>query len=272
MKEQEKSVYLNERHNHIMEIMRQQNAVTVTSLASMMKVSEVTIRKDLSFLEEQHLLYRVHGSAILVNRYINDRSSAEKEQLYANEKKAIGSFAASLVMTRDTIMITSGTTTQAFAEAISPNEQLTVITTTFGVASTLVKKNNVDVIQLGGMLRASSMSVLGPFAEQMLGSLSCSKLFIGVDGVDFEYGLTTTNHMEANLHRLMVESAQKVIVLADSSKFGRRGFSKICNLDHVDQIITDAGIPHTTFEKLQDAGIEVTIVDDNGAPQKMIKE
>ena len=80
MKEQEKTINLNERHNRIMEIMRQQNAISVSSLASMLKVSEVTIRKDLSLLEEQHFLYRIHGSAILVNRYINDRSMDEKSR------------------------------------------------------------------------------------------------------------------------------------------------------------------------------------------------
>lgn len=264
MKEQDKTAHLNNRHNRILEVMRQRNAVSVSALASLMKVSEVTIRKDLTILEEQHLLYRVHGSAILVSHYINDRSIAEKESLYADEKRGIGIYAASLIMPRDTIMITSGTTTQAFAREIMVDAQLTVITTTFSVASTLVSKGNVDVIQLGGMLRESSMSVLGPFAEQMLANLSCSKLFIGVDGVDFEFGLTTTNHMEANLHRLMIETAQKVIVLADHSKFGRRGFSKICTLARVNQIITDVGVSPDIVEKLTDLGIEVIIVDNEG--------
>lgn len=259
MKESDTAVYMNDRQSHIMTIMREQNAISVSALASLMKVSEVTIRKDLTFLEEQHLLYRVHGSAILVNKYINDRSIAEKEHLFAEEKRAIGICAASFIMPRDTIMITSGSTTHAFACEIKAVEYLTVITTTFGVASALVSKSNIDVIQLGGMLRASSMSVIGPFAERMLADLSCSKLFIGIDGVDLEYGLTTTNHMEANLHRQMIESAQKVIVLADSSKFGRRGFSKICDLNQVDQIITDSSTPLNTIEKLQDSGIEVTV-------------
>lgn len=261
MKETEKLPNINERHSKIMDIMRQQNAVSVSALATMMKVSEVTIRKDLSLLEEQHLLYRVHGSAILVNRYINDRSMSEKAQLYADEKRAIGAFAASQVMPRDTIMITSGSTTLAFAHEIEAKEHLTVITTAFNVASALSGQTDVDVIQLGGMLRSSSLSVIGPFAEHMLADLSCSKLYLGVDGVDFEYGLTTTNHMEANLHRQMTKAAQKVIVLADSSKFERRGFSKICDLDSVDQIITDSGTPSYIVDKLQEAGVEVVVVD-----------
>lgn len=239
MKDTDKVIHLNERQNRIMEIMRQQNAVSVATLSSLMKVSEVTIRKDLTMLEEQHMLYRVHGSAILVNRYINDRSVAEKEKLYADEKHAIGVYAARL---------------------IGQNDRLTVITSAFSVASELSTRRSVDVIQLGGMVRRSSLSVLGPFAEQMLGSLSCSKLFMGVDGVDLDYGVTTTNHIEASLHKQMIASVQKVIVLADSSKFGRRGFSKICDMSAVDQIITDDKAPASVIERLQESGVDVTVV------------
>ena len=209
MKDTDKVIHLNERQNRIMEIMRQQNAVSVATLSSLMKVSEVTIRKDLTMLEEQHMLYRVHGSAILVNRYINDRSDAD-------EKHAIGVYAARLIGPDDTIMVASGTTTLAMAREIGQNDRLTVITSAFSVASELSTRRSVDVIQLGGMVRRSSLSVLGPFAEQMLGSLSCSKLFMGVDGVDLDYGVTTTNHIEASLHKQMIASVQKVIVLADS--------------------------------------------------------
>jgi DeoR family transcriptional regulator of aga operon len=88
-----------------------------------------------------------------------------------------------------------------------------------------------------------------------------SKLFIGVDGLDPEYGLTTTNLLEANLNRTMIRAAQKTIVLCDSSKFGRRGFSRICSIDDVDQIITDSGIPRHMLDALQQRGIEVTVVE-----------
>lgn len=256
MKDTDKVIHLNERQNRIMEIMRQQNAVSVATLSSLMKVSEVTIRKDLTMLEEQHMLYRVHGSAILVNRYINDRSVAEKEKLYADEKHAIGVYAARLIGPDDTIMVASGTTTLAMAREIGQNDRLTVITSAFSVASELSTRRSVDVIQLGGMVRRSSLSVLGPFAEQMLGSLSCSKLFMGVDGVDLDYGVTTTNHIEASLHKQMIASVQKVIVLADSSKFGRRGFSKICDMSAVDQIITDDKAPASVIERLQESGVD----------------
>ena len=250
---------LAERHDFIMDLLQQQGSVSVAALAERLKVSEVTIRKDLTMLEEQHMLYRVHGSAILVNRYINDRSVAEKEKLYADEKHAIGVYAARLIGPDD-IMVASGTTTLAMAREIGQNDRLTVITSAFSVASELSTRRSVDVIQLGGMVRRSSLSVLGPFAEQMLGSLSCSKLFMGVDGVDLDYGVTTTNHIEASLHKQMIASVQKVIVLADSSKFGRRGFSKICDMSAVDQIITDDKAPASVIERLQESGVDVTVV------------
>ena len=119
----------------------------------------------------------------------------------------------------------------------------------------------MDVIQLGGITRSSSVSVVGPFAEQMLRSFNCSKLFIGVDGIDPEFGLTTTNMLEASLNRAMIDAAQKVVVLADSSKFGRRGFSKICDLESVDRIITDNRVQPLYLDRLRERGIEVTVVE-----------
>ena len=105
------------------------------------------------------------------------------------------------------------------------------------------------------------MWVVGPFAEQMLRNFNCSKLFVGVDGIDPEFGLTTTNMLEASLNGAMIDAGQKVVVLADSSKFGRRGFSKICDLEAVDLIITDSGVQPLYLERLRERGIEVKVVD-----------
>ena len=98
------------------------------------------------------------------------------------------------------------------------------------------------------------------YAEKILEDFSCSKLFLGVDGIDFDFGVTTTHVMEAQLNRKMIAAAQKTIVLADSSKFGKRGFGKICGLEDVEQIITDRGISDHMVETLKGMGIEVTIV------------
>ena len=252
---------LTERHDFIMDLLQQQGSASVATLAERLKVSEVTIRKDLSMLEEKKMLYRAHGSAILINPYINDRPVNEKEKHNAAEKRAIGIRAASLITPDDSILIASGTTMLFLAREIKAQGRLTVITSAINIVPILTRDHNVDVVQLGGMVRNTSVSAVGVYAERMLQDFSCSKLYLGVDGIDLEFGLTTTNMLEATLNGAMMNAAQKVIVLADSSKFGRRGFSKICDLEAVDRIITDSGIQPLYLERLRERGIEVIVVD-----------
>ena len=126
------------------------------------------------------------------------------------------------------------------------------------------------VIQLGGRLRHSSLSVVGPDGEQTLAGCTFSKLFIGVDGIDLEYGITTADLREAHLNKVMMGVAQKNIVLADSSKFGRRGFAKICGMDEVDVIITDGNIRPTDRTALEEMGIEVIVVNGGNASVTML--
>lgn len=255
---------INERHDLIIKELDTKGQVSVTELSTMLNVSEVTIRKDLTMLEQGNRLYRAHGKAIKMSPYINDRDVNVKFSQYPAEKTAIGKKAVSLIEANDSIIIASGTTVEYFAREVYTDEslgRLTVITSALNVASILAKNRNFEVVQLGGIVRGTALSAVGSDAEHMLENFNSSKLFIGVDGIDIEYGLSTTNLLEANLNRVMIRSAQKTIVLCDSSKFGRRGFSRICEIDDVDQIITDAGIPPHTLEALQQRGIEVTIVE-----------
>lgn len=250
-----------ERQSIILELLIQHNSILVTDLATHLNVSSVTIRKDLTDLEREKKLYRNHGKAILIDPYIDNRNVSEKEKLYVEEKKLIGMKAASLITPKDSILIASGTTMHALARSIVPADELTVITASMEVSNILASEKNIYIIQLGGILRHSSLSVVGKYAENILADFSCSKLFIGVDGIDLDFGITTTNMMEASLNRVMMQTAQKTIVLADSSKFGRRGFSKITDMEDVDHIITDSRIPPSTALRLEEMGIEVTIAD-----------
>ncbi len=239
----------------------QYNSVLVSELATKLNVSSVTIRKDLTELEKEKKLYRNHGRAILINPYINDRNVNEKEKFFVEEKRLIGVCAANLITAKDSILIASGTTMHYFARQIHALEHLTVITASLQVSEILSQNPDIDIIQLGGLLRHSSLSVVTKYAEQMLSNFSCSKLYMGVDGIDLDFGITTTDMMEANLNRVMMQTAQKTIVLADSSKFGRRGFSKISDMEEVDHIITDSHISPTTAKRIEEMGIELTIAD-----------
>ena len=251
---------LSERHKTILDMLREIGRVDVADLSLRLKVSAVTIRKDLDMLEERSLLYRTHGGAILADPYIATRKVSEKEKLHTEAKHRIGLKAAGLLSPQDALMIASGTTVQAFARCIA-NMRMTVITSAMNVAMELIDKPDIEIIQLGGIVRHSSASVVSEYAERMLDNFACSKLFLGVDGIDPEYGLSTTHLQEAILNRAMIAAATKTVVLADSSKFGRRGFSKICDMGDIDHVITDSGTPPKIIEAMQEHGIKVTVAE-----------
>lgn len=253
-------VTITERHQFILNKLQNEGYAQVLDLCKELNVSSVTIRKDLKLLEDKRLLYRTHGGASMNNPYTVDKPVNEKEKLQSTEKMKIGAAAAQSIEPNDSVIIASGTTVLALAKNIIPNKGLTVITSALNVALELLHHDNVEIIQLGGIIRRTSSSITGTYAQNMLTDFFCSKLFLGVDGIDIEYGLTTTSVVEAHLNRQMIKASQKVIVLSDSTKFGKRGFGRICGIEEVNQIITDKGIPDHYVNHLEGMGIEVTIV------------
>lgn len=253
------TVSIAERHQYILNKLREQGHVNVLDLSLKLKVSAVTIRKDLKYLEERKLLFRTHGSATPNNPYINDRPVNEKEKIRVTQKQRIARYAAGLIEPGDSIIMASGTSIIELARHIKAVDQLTVVTASLNTALILSRDPLINIIQLGGMVRKSSSSIVGSYAENFLNNFSCSKLFLGVDGIDPDYGLTTTNAMEATLNQQMIKSVQRVIVLADSTKFGRRGFSKICDSSVADMIITDNEVTEPFVKKIEEAGIEIVI-------------
>nr|WP_291908078.1 DeoR/GlpR family DNA-binding transcription regulator [Chitinophaga sp. CB10] len=249
-----------ERHKFILNKLHEKGYVNVLELCKELDVSGVTIRKDLKLLEDKALLFRSHGGATVQNPYTNDKPVNEKENIRREEKNRIGQAAAALIAPNDAIIIASGTSVLALAKNIQPKGHLMVITGALNVALELLRRPEIEVIQLGGQLRNSSTSVTGSYAEKILDDFSCSKLFLGVDGIDLEFGLTTTNIMEAHLNQKMMATAQKTIVLADSAKFGRRGFGRICGMEDIDEVITDSAIADHLVKRMEDMGVKVTVV------------
>ncbi|WP_370626509.1 DeoR/GlpR family DNA-binding transcription regulator [Chitinophaga sp. sic0106] len=249
-----------ERHKFILGKLHEKGYVNVLELCKELDVSGVTIRKDLKLLEDKSLLFRSHGGATVQNPYTIDKPVNEKENIRREEKTRIGQAGAALIAPNDAIIIASGTSVLALAKNIQPKGNLMVITGALNVALELLRRPEIEVIQLGGQLRNSSTSVTGTYAEKILDDFSCSKLFLGVDGIDLEFGLTTTNIMEAHLNQKMMTTAQKTIVLADSSKFGKRGFGRICGLEDIDEVITDNAIAEHLVKRMEDMGVKVTVV------------
>lgn len=259
-KKYESMTSIAERHKYILESLAKNGFIKVIDVAKELDVTPVTIRKDLKYLEEKKLLYRTHGSASPINPLTSDIDVQEKEKLRKDEKKRIAIEAAKLIEENDSIIIASGSTVHMFAEQIIPISHLTVVTASLKTALLLNAVNNIEVIQLGGTVRKNSFSVIGDYTSQFFEQITCSKLFLGVDGIDLEYGVTNSNIEEAILNKKMIEASLRTIILADSSKFGRRGFGKICNLDRIDVIITDSGISKTMAQSIEEMGIELIIV------------
>ncbi len=248
------------RHKYILEQLKKDGYVKVQELSQKLDVSEVTIRKDLKYLESKKLLYRNHGSASSLSSIITDKHIDVKEKLQIDEKLRIAKAASSLLEPNDKIIIASGTTLFAFANEINADKNITVITSSVKVSLTLCYNPNIDIVQLGGTMRKNSVSVIGHYAENILEELSCNKLFLGVDGIDLDYGLTTSDMNEARINQDMINAAQKIIVLTDSSKFGKRGFCKICDMNKIHHIITDVNAPAHIVDLLRERDIEVTLV------------
>ncbi len=248
-----------ERRRAILEIVNHEGRVLVQDLAPRFNTSQVTIRKDLEILHNQGLVHRTHGGALQIRAgALLDPSLREKEKLHPKEKQKIAAAAAHLVKEGQSVVLDSGTTTTLIGRALRSLRRLTVITNAVNIAADLAG-TNIEVILTGGILRENSFSLVGPLAEDTLRHLSADILFLGVDGFDIRYGLTTPNMLEAKVNRVMLEIARRTIVVCDSSKFGRRSLSLIAPTSAVHQTITDSRIPKADQQALTEAGIEVTI-------------
>lgn len=252
---------VNERQQRILNLFDTEEFIKVNEISDALKVSAVTIRKDLSFLESKALLYRTHGGARKQSSFAFEKNISEKEEVQVEQKIAIAKKAATLVRDHDFVILASGTTLHHLARNLLGFSKLTVLTSSLKVGLELCDNEKIDIIQLGGDVRKSSGSVVGPFSETILKQFSCNKLFLGVDGIDVDFGLSTSNAMEAHLNLLMINSADKVYILADSTKINKRGFGKICEIHKMDALITDSGISERDFATLSDLGIEVIIAD-----------
>ena len=250
---------INRRQEDILKELNQKGYVNVVDLCETQNVSTVTIRKDLNFLENQKLLHRTHGGASQQPIYAYERDVNDKETLQVEQKKEIANEALKYISNNDYIILGSGSNIHYLSRIIKGFQKLTVLTPSLKVSLELCKELNVDTIQLGGDIRNSSTSAVGQIAEATLNQFSCNKLFLGADGVDLEFGLSTSNALEAHLNKAMIDVAEMVIVLADSTKMNVRGFGKICELTKIDILITDSGIDSETKLKLEELGIDVIV-------------
>jgi DeoR family transcriptional regulator, aga operon transcriptional repressor len=249
-----------ERRRAILDMLQSDGRVLVADLARHFRTSLITIRKDLEALHHGGQLERTHGGALpMKTGVLKDSSLVEKERLHRQEKTRIANAAAQMIRQGQVIILDSGTTTTAIARACRRFKSLTVITNATNIAAELAD-TALEVILTGGVLRANSFSLVGPLAEESLQRLSADLLFLGVDGFDVRYGLTTPNLLEARVNRVMAEAARRTVLVCDSSKFGRRSLSLILPTSKIHEIITDKKVPKKDLRTLREAGVTVKLV------------
>ena len=216
-----------ERRRAILEILGREGRVLVLELAKRFETSQVTIRKDLEALHAHGLIHRTHGGALPAREgALEDPTLREKEKLHHQEKLRIAEAAAGMVQEGQVVILDSGTTTTEIARSLRNFRNLTIVTNAVNIAAEL-SGSAVEVILTGGTLRKNSFSLVGPIAEETLHRLHADLLFLGVDGFDVQYGLSTPNLLEAKVNRVMVEIAKRKVAVCDSSKFVRRILSLI---------------------------------------------
>ena len=251
-----------ERRRRIVEMVNQQGRVTVDELVALFDISAVTIRADLEALDRAGTISRSHGGALPAAPATLDTPLNIKETRHHAQKRRIGQAAARLIEDGDTIILDSGSTTVEIARQIRQQKwtSLTVITNALNIAMELSALPSVRVMMLGGLLRQTSYSLAGPDAEQALSRLSADRLFLGVDGLDPDVGVTTPDPLEASLNALMIRVSRETVAVLDASKLGQRSLSVITPVDKLHQVITDSSAPSGVVEKLRQAGVEVTLV------------
>ena len=246
---------MNERQNKILKILSKTGTKTVNELVDLLNVSGVTIRQDLNLLEEEGFVKRVHGGVVLKNTDdISRRLTINYEQ-----KLKIAREAANFVETGDTILIELGSTNAILAKELTKPENLTVITLNVVIAREFRKNEKSNVILLGGNYQKESETLIGPIAKICLSHVNFKKAFIGVDGYSIEAGFTSKDMMRAEISSEIVKRAETVFILTDSSKFGRRELVKLFDIDNVDYVITDSGIPEKERDYLIKKGIKLVI-------------
>lgn len=247
-----------ERRRGILEIVGRDGFASIPALARELGYSHATIRRDLAGLDEGGQLRRTYGGA--VSNGVSELPYRAKLAEAAGAKHRIALAAASLVRPGTAIGFTGGTTTLSVARRLPRDAHLTVATNALTVAMELAGEG-MRIVVTGGEVRSATYELVGPLAEPVLARIHLDLVFVGVDGLSLEAGLTTHNPVEAQTNRWLIERAARVIVVADGRKLGRRTFAQIVPLEQADLLITEAPVDPAQRESLEAAGLRLMVAE-----------
>jgi DeoR family fructose operon transcriptional repressor len=247
-----------ERQTRIVQFIQQRVSVSVNDLSQHFGVSPMTIRRDLINLEQKGLVVRLHGGVTVPNSRVALREQ-EREIISITQKTAIGKCAADLVEEHHTVFLDAGTTTAELAKRLVNQQGLTVVTNSVKVLSILADARGVNLIGVGGVVYGGAWSFVGSLAEAAIRRFNSNLAFLGITSVSLERGLTEINYFEADIKSLIIKQSQRVVLLADSSKFEKTSPISVAPLSEVDVIITDNRLSPELTESYRRAGLEIIL-------------
>lgn len=246
-------IYVQPSHRRklILDELNEKEKVDIEQLASELNVSPMTIRRDLSYLEQQEQVIRTHGGAVLKAPLVVESSFRLKEGQHSAEKRRIAELAVQYVQEHSTILLDSGTTTLEIAKRLKEKRHLTVITNDILIAAELMDSDN-KVILTGGELQNSIGALFGPLTEGILRDVHVDLCFLGAHAVDVRVGVTAPTIEKAMVKKLMIEAAETTWLVADSSKFNLKSLMNVCRLSEIDGVISDEGLASRDVLALQE--------------------
>lgn len=244
-----------QRKRNIVELVTEHDGCSVAEIAAHEDVSEPTVRRDLRELEERGLIERSHGGAVPVTSVGGEQSYRQKEVQNLEAKTEIADRAVGEIYPDYVVFFDAGTTTMQVARAAPTDGSYLPVVNSPLLALELVA-DDAEVKLTGGTLRHRTRALVGPTAESFMSRTSFDLLFLGTNGIDAD-GLTTPNEDEARMKELMVERSERVVLVADSSKFGNRSFVRFADLGDVDRLITETAPPSALRDALESAGVDI---------------
>jgi DeoR/GlpR family transcriptional regulator of sugar metabolism len=253
-----------ERKEKIRQFIYEAGETSVTELCEHFGVSEATIRRDLEELDGKGVIQRVHGGALRPDSEPAEPPICQRTHEQGNAKEQIARATADLIADGDTVFLGSGSTVLAVARHLKRNQKrnLTVISNSLPVIDLLSDIPEITVIVLGGLLRQSELSMIGHITEKALAELRADKVVIGIRAIHLEQGLTNDYLPETMTDRAVVQLSNKVILVADHTKFGHTAPAFVAPLSVVNTIVTDSGIAPELVQELRESGVHVIIAGE----------
>ncbi|BBI32274.1 DeoR/GlpR family DNA-binding transcription regulator [Cohnella abietis] len=255
------SLSFEKRKKKILEYLSREGKVEVVILADEFNVSTETIRRDLERLDSEGKLKKIYGGAIKVRADSLELPFDQKTLINANEKAAIGKYAASMINNGDTVMLGNGTTTMEIIRNLATHKDVTIVTHSAPAMLLAMEIFPGRIIFIGGEVNKHQQTTSGPLSDMMLNQLRVNKTFISAGGVSLLDGITDYELSEATISRKMMDRADETIFLADSTKFGKATFANICSLDDVYTVISDSQCTDEWKQYMKDRDITILIAD-----------